>query len=512
MVYGWALPAPKTRMNQTTAPEPAGFLGKFTVLKGAARELWLTFLLKFLICAAYYITYLSLSRWLLVDHHWRDVSVTPMVTAWAVTMTIVTLLVGSLTDALGMRRTFLLGVWICLFARAIMVFANTSAAFILVAGVFPLAIGEALGTPVLIAATRKYSTTAQRSISFSIIYAVMNLGLLAGNYVIDWVRKALGGESGHWTLPFIGWEITTYRTLFLVSFIIELLALVTLFFLREGVEVTDDKVQITPHAAHQATSAWNTIRVSARDTTRFLGELIRQRGFYRLLLFLLLISFLKVVFSVMGIVFPTWCVRVLGDQVPYGHLSGINNWLVIILVPLIGAFTQRYAAYRMVILGGVITAASLFIMALPTVWFQPAANSWLGSGFGHIFLGVQGAIHPYYIMTALFIIGVSFGEAFYSPRVYEYAAAIAPKGKEASYGSLSYIPFLFAKLLTGAFGGLLLAKYSPEHGERHSGILWLYVALTATIAPIGLILLQSRIRVHEAGRPDNAQPAAAKNK
>ena len=42
-----------------------------------------------------------------------------------------------------------------------------------------------------------------------------------------------------------------------------------------------------------------------------------------------------------------------------------------------------------------------------------------------------------------------------------FASAIAPKGQEASYGALSYIPFLLAKLLIGTFSGALLVKYCP---------------------------------------------------
>jgi hypothetical protein len=112
-------------------------------------------------------------------------------------------------------------------------------------------------------------------------------------------------------------------------------------------------------------------------------------------------------------------------------------------------------------------------------------------------------------MIALFVILLSFGEAFYSPRVYEYAAAIAPKGQEASYGALSYIPSLASKLVVVTISGTLLAKYCPQNGERHSAMLWLFVALTATIAPIGLAALQRFIRVQEAGRDGAGQPAAA---
>ena len=138
-------------------------------------------------------------------------------------------------------------------------------------------------------------------------------------------------------------------------------------------------------------------------------------------------------------------------------------------------------------------------MALPTEWFQSATESGIGQWLGHSYLQLHGSIHPYYIMAALYLIVFSIGEAFYSPRVYEYAAAIAPPGQEASYGSLAYLPFLVGKLLVGT-GGWLLAAFCPEHGPRHSGTMWLIFALSASIAPIGLIVFRPYIRVPEAGR------------
>jgi hypothetical protein len=104
-------------------------------------------------------------------------------------------------------------------------------------------------------------------------------------------------------------------------------------------------------------------------------------------------------------------------------------------------------------------------------------------------------------MSALYLITFSIGEAFYSPRVYEYAAAIAPPGQEASYGSLAYLPFLVGKLLVGT-GGWLLAAFVPEHGSRHPATMWLIFALAASVAPIGLILFRRYIRVPEAGRQE----------
>jgi len=484
---------------------PVGkFLSKFTVLNGAARELWIAFILKFLNIAAYSVTTSTIVLWLSADFGYSDEKASALFGAWALTMTIGNVLVGSLTDALGMRRTFFLGAWICIGARAVMIFATTPG-LALALGMFPLAIGEALGGPVLVAAGRKYSTAKQRSFSFSIIYAMMNVGFLAANYIFDWVRQGLG-ENGHWTLPLFGQTLTTYRTLFLVSWVLTLLQLPLMWLIRPNTEVTEEgiKTVASPAALHQNLfiAFWMTVRDSSVNTMRFFVELLRQQSFYRLLVFLLLVALLKLIFKLMDAAFPKFCIRELGPGAPAGHLMAINNWLIIFLAPLVGVLTQRFSAYRGVIIGGCLTAASIFIMALPVMWFQPLAGGWFGDFVGHWYLGLTGAVNPYYVMIALFVIVLSFGEAFYSPRVYEYAAAIAPKGQEASYSALSYIPFLLAKLLVGTFSGMLLAKYCPAVGVRHSSIMWLYVAIAASIAPLGLFVLRRQIRVHEAGREE----------
>jgi hypothetical protein len=154
----------------------------------------------------------------------------------------------------------------------------------------------------------------------------------------------------------------------------------------------------------------------------------------------------------------------------------------------------------MVLFGGAVCALSVFIMALPLSWFNGLANGFIGHWLGHGYLGLKGAVHPYYVMIFCFVVVLSLGESFYSPRVYEYAAAIAPKGQEASYSALSYIPFLLPKILVGTIGGVLLAKYCPAEGPRQPQILWLVIALLTTIAPLGLILFQRFLRVPEAGR------------
>src|SRR3954463_8332599 len=219
---------PEQDVGSPSARGLAGFIGKFTVLKGAQRELWLTFLIKFLIYTAYSVTNKTMVLWLSKDLGFSDQAAGALVGwGWAPAMTVFTLLAGSLTDAIGLRRTFFIGAAICLFARSVMV-VTTIPVLALTCGVLPLAIGEALGTPVLLAATRRYSTTAQRSMSFSIIYMVMNIGYLAAGYIFDFVRRL----DTRFTI--FGFEPTTHQKLFMVSLAIEVVIFPAIYFLRRG--------------------------------------------------------------------------------------------------------------------------------------------------------------------------------------------------------------------------------------------------------------------------------------
>jgi hypothetical protein len=365
----------------------------------------------------------------------------------------------------------------------------------LLCGVLPLAIGEALGTPVLLAATRIYSTTAQRSMSFSIIYMVMNVGYFAAGYIFDFVRRLDP------RITLFGFEPTTHQKLFMVSLAIELVIFPAIYFLRRG---EDEKREKTVAARRGLVPGiWNTVRQSAVETVQLFKRLAGQSAFARILLFFLLIGFLKAIFLQMDYVFPKFGDREMGARAPVGKLANINALIVIPLVPIIGALTQRFSAYLMVIVGGAICAAGVFLMALPPVWFMPAAASGAGQWLGHSYLGLSGDIHPYYVMSALYLIVFSIGECFYSPRVYEYAAAIAPKGQEASYGALAYLPFLIGKLLVGT-SGWILAAFCPAEGPRRSNLMWLIFALAASIAPLGLLVFRRFIRVPEAGRDDDA--------
>ncbi len=478
-------------------------IGIFALVKlaGVPRGLWVTFGLKMVIVTAYKLLTIALTTWAMKDLGLGSSQAQWVFSAWGMCFTLATLVSGSLTDALGMRRTLLLGVVLAVVCRFVM-FASTNAWVALACGMVPAAIAEAFCTPVLVAATRKFTAPAQRSVAFSIFYAIMNTGFLVGYFLRDAIFSALPPNSSG-AISVAGMSLSQERILIFASLSVELLMLPLLLLLR-GEKDDEGTVQTGEAGQGFFVRLGTTVRSAARDTGRQLAALVRQPRFGRLLIFLALIGLLKIVFGTMDSVLPTFAEREIGPEGTkcVGRLNAVNGVLILVLAPLIGVLTRKRAAYSMVILGGFVTAASFVFMALPSRTFTGLADGWFGDAVGHGYLGLQGVVHPYIVMIVLWQVVFSIGEAIYSPRVYEYAASIAPKGQEASFASLSYVPLLMGKLATGALFGGIIEHYCPATGPRDPGGMWMIVGGLVLVAPIALLLLRRFIRVKEEGRED----------
>jgi len=245
-------------------------------------------------------------------------------------------------------------------------------------------------------------------------------------------------------------------------------------------------------------------RDAFRDWLRIFSSLWTQPAFYRFLAFLALVVGVRLIFYHMHYTFPKYGIRELGEGAPIGRIFGVlNPVLIVILVPIVGALTQKMSAYKVVIIGSFIAACSVFFMAMPPAWFQPLADGWLGDLIAHRWLGVKSAVvNPLYVSIVFSMVLLSVGEAFYSPRLYEYPAAIAPKGQEASYMSLSLLPYFVAKFFVGTISGFLLQTFCPAQGPRDSATMWLIIGIMAMISPIGLLVCRRWIQVHEEGREE----------
>jgi MFS family permease len=239
-----------------------------------------------------------------------------------------------------------------------------------------------------------------------------------------------------------------------------------------------------------------------KESARLFMMLLRHPGFHRLLAFLAVIGLMKIVFSIMDNVLPTFLERELGEDggKRAGRANAVNSVLILILAPIAGILTRKVPAYPMVIFGGFITALSFVFLALPQSVFQGLADGPLGQWVIRGYFDWQGTAHPLFLTVVLWQVVFSIGEAFYSPRVYEYAVSIAPKGQEASYAALSAVPLLMGKITTGAVFSWLLASYCPAEGPRDTTTMWSIVGGLVLMAPLLLLVLRPFIRMKEEGK------------
>jgi MFS family permease len=459
-------------------------------LKETPTALWVVFVLKLFTVVAYKLITVVLVSFLIKDCGVGDSQAQWIFGIWGIFMSLATLLAGSITDAVGIRRTLIIGITLCLVTRLVLMFSGNSAVVLLL-GLIPLAAGEALCTPVLVAATRNYTNAAQRSVAFSVFYSILNLGFMFAYFIRDGIQTGAADSGGSFQM--LGFDLSAQRMLFAISFGVEFVALACALTLRERCST-----------GQQGENLADTIGRTAVQTGRLFVALVRHPAFRRLLLFLLMIGLLKIVFNIMDAVLPTFAEREIGigGKNSVGRLNAVNSILILVLAPLVGSLTKRIPAYPMVIFGGFVTAAAFTFMVLPADRFIGLASSPFGRWFGHQYLLIEGVIHPYLIMILLWQIVFSIGEAFYSPRVYEYAVAIAPKGQEASYASLSAVPLLMGKLINSAAFAGLLTRFCPAEGPRDPGKMWLIVGLMVLVAPIGLLVFRRFIRVPEEGREE----------
>jgi dipeptide/tripeptide permease len=102
---------------------------------------------------------------------------------------------------------------------------------------------------------------------------------------------------------------------------------------------------------------------------------------------------------------------------------------------------------------------------------------------------------PAYWPLIVFIFVFTIGEAIWSPRLMQFSAEIAPKGRESTYLALSVLPSFAAKLVVGPLSGILLHIYTPVDEvtkavlpHPNHAMIWFWVGLMALPTPIGLLL------------------------
>ena len=585
-----------------------GFLGLIYYyvrgLSGAPRELYLLYFTKVTEYSAYGAAASIMVPFLQNDVMWGgaplgDSNGYLYYTVWTLASTVITIMVGSVCDTIGVKKCLMIGAVALIISRGLTPL-TTDVYLVTIFGFIPLAIGFAITGPVLKVGIKKFTTMKQSTLGFGLFYTLMNVGFAVGAEIADYFRD-LHGDSGSETI--LGLEFTTYQIIILVGFVLNIPDFIAILVMRDGAEMTENglvlkeeeeensnlgteleqsrdarrpvmyselgkaliasaiaavicfimvqgevhtwKVNVIPvgkylwafvstlvffaglgviYALSSIAGTYNTgfdvvmksVRDATQETIRQLKENFQERPFWVYMGMLAILIFVRLTFYIFHLMFPTYAIRVFGADFPVASIFGtLNPVMIIFLVPLISALTVNIRSYTMLLWGTGLSAASVFLVFIPDSVAIGLGNTYFGTWvFDYWLEAPLGNQDPFLISLVIFIMVFTVGEAVWSPRLMQFSAEIAPRGKEGAYIALAMLPYFLGKAGAGVLSEQMTARYFTDNQVIFSNhdVAWLWIGGMAAISPIGLVIFRGVFARREAEAIEEAKLFAAEQK
>ena len=152
---------------------------------------------------------------------------------WGLVATIITMMVGSVCDTIGVKKCLLIGAWMLLVSRFCTPLSQDvwTVTFF---GFLPLAFGFAITGPVLKVGIKWFTTLKTATLGFGLFYTLMNVGFTIGAEIADYFRKY---HADGYTV--FGYEFTTYQAIIGIGFLINIPDLIAILLMRDGAEMTE---------------------------------------------------------------------------------------------------------------------------------------------------------------------------------------------------------------------------------------------------------------------------------
>lgn len=432
--------------------EHLGLLDSLRVLFGASRAFWLVNLVNFVDGIAYFGILTLLTRYLGADLHFSDESA-GLAVSWFTGLVTITMLAGGfVSDRIGVRRALTLSLVLLLAGRAMLSGAGhlggqPTAWFALVL----MAVGSGVIQPALYAGVKDYTDARTATIGYSLLYSIMNLGIVAENFLSPYLRTSdpflnLGGRVIHGLGLGISGVFWTCTALTGVVLLIHLVLFTA-------------ALQPLPPVEEERPDG----EAPAAVRSPFLDP--------RFMFFIFILLPVRTLFAHQWLTIPDYVFRCFPEAVnsKFEWISGLNPLIIVFFVPTIASLTRKAKVLDMMLIGTTLSAVTTFILV-------PSPE--------------LGRLLTY---VALF----SLGEAVWSSRFLEYVADLAPPGKVGSYMGLANIPWFLAKFTTGLYSGMMLNRFIPATGPRDPGTLWIIYGCIACITPVGLLLARRWLRQGE---------------
>ena len=474
-------------------------------LKDSPRELFLVFISKIIEYSAYGAMNLAFVLFLSSDCGLDDVQAGTYIGIWSMVLTVMTMLVGPIADTFGIRRTLLVGAVILIFARLVLPLTNNI--YILsIFGFLPLGIGMVMQGPVLSVAIKHFTSKETAALGFGLFYTLMNVGWAIGAWIFDFFRRTFGETTRHtlWHTEISNFSLTlnvsTYQLIFIFAFFCTILNVFLIWLMREGVEFDDEtnSIVVTPlpplPKGRKIAVFTQTLGKATIDAAKLMRQVFTERAFWIFIGMLSTLIFVRLVFYHFHYTFPKYGIRVLGEGMKIGSIFGVlNPVMIIFLTPLIAALTKKAKSYTVLVVGTFVSSLAIFIATMPGKTWEPLVNTWIGELIYVRWLEVPEPMRQPLIIGLVFMVIVfTVGEAIWSPRLMQFTAEIAPKGKEGSYIALSYLPYFGAKFFVGPLSGWLVATYTPEGASSypHQYMVWVWIGAMAILSPVSLLVFR----------------------
>lgn len=410
----------------------------FAILFGASRAFWLVNMVNFGDGIAYFGILNLMTLFIQGQVGFSDHMTTIAVSFFTGAVTLFMFGGGFISDHFGVRKAIGLALVTLLIGRVLLVFSpvpgGEASHLVLWTGLFLMALATGVLQPALYAGVKEFTDPRTATIGFSLLYAIMNLGIVVEAGVSPLIRERFGISGVYWVL--IG---------------------VTFLLLAAHSSLFTKRVEDRDRVVEYEEKPEETANKSLMDKIRELPLLD-----FRFMYFIFILLPVRTLFAHQFLTIPHYVVRCFPPEVGarLEWFQGLNPLIIVVFVPLIAALTRKVSVVKMMIIGTTVSALTTFILV-------PGPNLWT---------------------LIVYVIMFSFGEAIWSSRFLEWVADLAPSGKVGAYMGLAGIPWFLAKFTTGLYAGSFLSRFIPDGGPHDSGTMWLIYGFIACISPVGLIL------------------------
>lgn len=446
--------------SEETQQEELSLWDNFKILFGASRGFWLVNQVNFLDGIAYFGILHLMTLFISRDVGFSDHATGVAVSTFTGLVTLFMFGGGFISDWLGVRKSMTLCLLMLLTGRSMMLFSSMMdpsgmASPALWGGLMIMAIATGILQPTLYAGVKEYTDPRTATIGYSLLYSIMNLGIVFEAFLSPFIREA--SRNGLFNDTFLSGAVNPDNGIggvyiFLIG-ITAFMFLLHISSFSKKIEKRDRVITAEDEAAtkkaDEGKTVWDKIKELPLLDARFM-------------FFIFILLPVRTLFAHQFLTLPDYITRCFAPEVGerLEWFQGLNPLIIVIFVPVIAALTRKVNIIKMMIIGTTISALTTFILV-------PGPNLYT---------------------LIIYVVVFSFGEAVWSSRFLEYVADLAPAGKVGAYMGLAGIPWFLAKFTTGFYSGSMIQHFIPQNGAHDSGTMWLFYAFIACISPIGLVI------------------------